>query len=525
MSPLRDLSEVLERVLQLQSLPPAAPPTSCREALEHARERASRDAELRDLLAELGAALVDALLAGQESDLVASLVGTLAPVEAEPAGEDAPAVVQPESAPEAAALVEEPPAAIPPADVPRPPSIAITPEVLRALQQRLHQNGLQREVRRSARSGAQHRELLEKVRWYLEAFGPAPAPLKDAAAVKAEAERLVRLVPAPPHHWQDVGKEANHALTSWTAARARAAQDAARERNLPEEVHQLDQLFPRLSRHANKSRPGMVHGLARAHEPLGNSWLDDARGYEQRLRRLLVEEGVAPQAAPPEAPNHDDALRRLTEDLRTGLDAEGFCERAKALIAGGLAPTETRLVRLARPFLADLVDPELAPLRRAVERDLEAEADQVDGNGQLPADWPWLSFTRGKRGAIVGGEPRQERRERLQEVFGFDSLEWLPNPTRGIRRVHALTQQMRAGSLDLVIVLRAFVGHGVSDKVFGAETPSCRTILAENYGVTQVRLGIERFLAGAVPEPGAGAPNCEGSRPTRLDGSASLGPG
>jgi len=37
----------------------------------------------------------------------------------------------------------------------------------------------------------------------------------------------------------------------------------------------------------------------------------------------------------------------------------------------------------------------------------------------------------------------------------------------------------------------------VSDKVFAAETPGCRTVLADNYGVTQVRLGFERFLAPA----------------------------
>ena len=507
-SALSDLGEVIERILQLQKLAATDVPSSCREALEQARVRASQDAELRELLADLGAALVDALIAGQGSEFVA----VLAEAFASPAPSPPPASTVPASGDAEAATQPIPPEATEtaggatgtalsdPVEAPRPQTVMITPDVLRALQRRIHQNGLQRDVRLSAHGRDQHRQQLEKLNRYVEVFGPTPALLNEAAALEAEIQRLEQLICDVPHHWADVGKEANHALTAWAAARARAAQDAARQQELAEEVHRLDLLFPRLSRHSSTSRPGMVHGLARSHQPLGACWLDDARGQEQRIRHVLADEGVAPAAAPPGPPNHDDALRCLTEELRGELDADAFCQRARALLAAGLPPTEIRLVRLARPYLADLVGPDLAPLRRAVERELDAEVTAANGDGPLPADWPWYSCTRGKHAAIVGGEPRQERRERLQEVFGFASLEWLPNPTRGVRRVVALTQQMRAGSLDLVIVLRAFVGHGVSDKVFDAETSSCRTILAENYGVTQVRLGIERFLAGAVSE-------------------------
>lgn len=48
-------------------------------------------------------------------------------------------------------------------------------------------------------------------------------------------------------------------------------------------------------------------------------------------------------------------------------------------------------------------------------------------------------------------------------------------------------------------------GHArMATKLFGLSSPTCRTILAESYGVTQVRLGIERFLAGAAGEVEAG---------------------
>lgn len=500
---LSDIGGIIERIAHLQQRAATDPPCSCREALEQARLRASRDAELRDLLAELGAALVDALFAGQGEELVAALaaaIETNAPAPTEPpaptddgASDEVPAPGDPDVATaddgEADPLVE------------RPEPVAITPELLRLLQQRLHQNGLQQDARRSAIQKDRRRQQLEKVGSFLEAFGPTPSSLPDVASVQVETDRLEQLIPEPPDHWAEVGKEANHALTSWAAARARAAQEAGQQLDLSGEVHRLDRLFPRLSRHSKISRPGIVHGLARAHQPFGAGWLDDASSYEQRLRGLLVDEGVASDGAGLAAPNHDDALRRLREDLRTGLDADGFCQRVRGLLAAGMPPMETRLVRLARPFLGDLVGRDLAPLRRAVERELDAEAGVVVGDAQLPPDWPWLAFTQGKRCALVGGEPRPERREKLQEVFGFASLDWLPNPIRGVRRAHALTQQMRSGSLDLVIVLRAFISHKVSGRIFAVESPGCRTILAENYGVTQVRLGIERFLVGEVVEP------------------------
>jgi hypothetical protein len=52
---------------------------------------------------------------------------------------------------------------------------------------------------------------------------------------------------------------------------------------------------------------------------------------------------------------------------------------------------------------------------------------------------------------------------------------------------------MRHGTVDMVIVLRAFSTHKMSDKVFGLEVSPCARVLADSYGVQQVRLGIERF--------------------------------
>jgi len=365
--------------------------------------------------------------------------------------------------------------------------VQVTPELVADLQQQLRQRALGASVdliEQEALLGARARRRLAE---QLISLGETPRSLVRPAEIEQELALLERSLPAPPDHWAECGRKGDHALISWVTARARAVQDAARTQGPAAAVRRTDRLFSRLSRHSARSQPGTVHGLARVHGPQRLSWLADARAAEERVRRL-----VGGDTAPsPSRPNLDDALRQLTDDTKAGLDPLDFRQRLSTLLALGLAPTETRLVRLAMPYLPALDGGGFGKLRRAVLKALEAEVPPAPEQEQLPAEWPCWSQTRGQRAVLLGGIPRAERRKRLQEVFGFASLEWLPDI--GIRRVHALTERMQAGSLDLVIVLRAFTSHTVSAKAFEAETPQCRVILADNYGVNQVRLGLERF--------------------------------
>ena len=103
------------------------------------------------------------------------------------------------------------------------------------------------------------------------------------------------------------------------------------------------------------------------------------------------------------------------------------------------------------------------------------------------------------------GEPRPQRAEALQRVFKFSHLEWIPNSDGGQRRIQALVTRMKKGSVDLVICLRAFSSHKAYDAVFDATDVQCDRALADTYGVTQVRLAIER-LVGILPAASGAAP-------------------
>lgn len=92
----------------------------------------------------------------------------------------------------------------------------------------------------------------------------------------------------------------------------------------------------------------------------------------------------------------------------------------------------------------------------------------------------------------VGGDPRSDRATKIKEAFGFTEVDWLEGTTT--RKVDGLIAKMKNGIVDLVIVLRAFNSHRICDAVFAARNDNCHVIIAGTYGVTQIRLGLERFL-------------------------------
>ena len=107
---------------------------------------------------------------------------------------------------------------------------------------------------------------------------------------------------------------------------------------------------------------------------------------------------------------------------------------------------------------------------------------------------------------IVGGEPRELSRERLEAYLQLDALDW--PAIDGPRKVEAVAQRISKGAYDLVLVLQHLVAHKESNRVIeAAREAKTRWALVESYGVTAVKLGLERFLGG--PRNGASVDNDE----------------
>lgn len=474
-------------------------------------DRDAAERELRAALAALGAEIVRHADDPTRRAAIEALLTETVPHPTEsaehaddvPTQEDAPRASAPADppAPEPAAkaivIAPPPPGPAAPAMAPLPP---VTParavptgppiELDEALARRLAAGlgGLSASPTRGTGSGSDPAPVLRDA---LSALNDPPSVDSSAADVRDEVDRIAAVLDRTLARWSELAQDVDHALTAWFTARLRGAQvhaervgDATSESRIAAEIR-------RLSKHSQTSRPGFVHGLALNHTPRSGSWESDAAQWEARAAELLQQ--LEHESAPP---NPDDAIRQLAAKAKDGLDPEVMVSELRALFKLGASPTDKRILNLARPY-ADALDGKVfASLRKAIRDAVEAEStEDLVSPSPLPADWPLRGRTRGRRALVVGGDPRPERAAKLAETFGFESVEWLEGSTT--RKVDGLAERMRNGSLDLVIVLRAFNSHKLSTAIFAVKSDVCAVVLADGYGVNQVRLGIERFLGGS----------------------------
>jgi len=177
-------------------------------------------------------------------------------------------------------------------------------------------------------------------------------------------------------------------------------------------------------------RPGTVHGLASAHEPKAGSWQADAA----HLWRLLAGDEQRPE--PRSRPAAAKRRRRLDDELD----------------------------------------------------------DEDRGVAHAPPDeWPLWSSVRDRTVLMVGGNPREDARERVQRTFGMRSLEWIADEPRKAQSAEA---RIAAAGYDLVLVLLRFVSHTTAERLARACNASqvAYAAVEHGYGVAAVRRSLEQFL-------------------------------
>ncbi|MFZ5478375.1 MAG: hypothetical protein ACOZNI_16525 [Myxococcota bacterium] len=321
--------------------------------------------------------------------------------------------------------------------------------------------------------------------------------LKQLAATRDPDTHLntVLHVVAGWDRWMGLPSEAQRALAGALAARLRTLQEVA----FPED-RRIAHAFGILSAFMKKARPGFVSGLSRTHRPARETWEADAEAFFERLYDML------PTPAE-DAPNVQRALQsveRLVAELETAPDEVRDAISAQlrrdvgALLAQGVSARNPRLVRVVAPAASALDGGEFRALRRAIRDEQEAareEASEDEAPADLPADWAWWPMTRARRAVMIGGSPRELNRARLEKVFGFAELDWLPAEFRR-NSLQTIRDRVKNGGVDMVIILRSFVGHDADQVIL----PACREAgvgwvsVEQGYGVVRVRQAIERYL-------------------------------
>ena len=195
------------------------------------------------------------------------------------------------------------------------------------------------------------------------------------------------------------------------------------------------------------------------------------------------------------------ALTELKAMLAQGppADAEAVDDFLDALrrTVRGLGAADPELLDLAAPHRA-LVDAEdLRALRLNLDRAARDEDDAAELDAQAARFEDVLATTRGLRAMMIGGSVREDARRNLQAVFGFERLDWEPYEDSKPAALESLEQRVRNGGVDLVVILKAFIGHHVTDRL----RPACAkggvpcVLVDHGYGSAQIAEALRRGLA------------------------------
>ncbi len=140
-------------------------------------------------------------------------------------------------------------------------------------------------------------------------------------------------------------------------------------------------------------------------------------------------------------------------------------------------------------------EPLVRPAPASTRKPKRARHDEGGAGDDVDESWPSLGLVRGRRAIMLGGDPREPNRQRLERVLQLASLEW--PPIDGPRKVDAVVERIRRRAYDLVLVLQPFVAHKQSDAIIeAARSATTPWSLAEGYGAAAVKRALERFLGG-----------------------------
>jgi hypothetical protein len=386
----------------------------------------------------------------------------------------------------------------PPPRAPLPPALPPDPVAIERLKAHLTGTAGATGTVDASRRKPQSRFDAQLAKALIDELGPVPPALDKEPDARAELRRLLKAArPERFADWVVLPPDVQRALISVIASRARCLQqqpvaalliDADAERD-------LNLLFSGLSGYLKREQPGFVHGLSRAHQPEGADWRHDAGLLWERLLRVLGDHHEQP------TPNPERALHELDKVL----DSDSPDERVpddkvvaalQAAVDAGVAQDDPRLVRMMRPWL-DLLGrhARFKVLRKTIrnERDQDAQEAAAKPNS-LPVDWPWWHLTRGKRAAMVGGDPREEARTRLMQAFEMAELHW--GAIDQTPQLDSLAESLRRGGWDVVVLLQSFVNHKTSNKIIDACKDGGVAFISveRGYGTERIRAAIEENL-------------------------------
>ncbi|MCB9638451.1 MAG: hypothetical protein H6727_06025 [Myxococcales bacterium] len=329
-------------------------------------------------------------------------------------------------------------------------------------------------------------------------------------------------------------------LTVWSA-RARWVQD-----QLPEEEFSVQSFLRNLFGRINSARKEHI-GNKYWIEPLNRRFFADWPGYisehEQKLQELR-EEQHSQQLALSEQEDRIwqqemrvyiwlSKLRKSIRALPEGTNPEApetqaFLGLLREILDDEMNPSDTDLLELIEPY-EELIQSggefrhlrrhlrklkEQSPEERAVydqedfalideEASRESQEDDEDEayshllqrRRNAKKLRTVLPLVRERHAVIIGGDEREQARERLETMLQLKNLEWIPREGGNPRVLDRLEERIASGKVTLVLLLIRFIGHDTSRIIQACKRANALWVpIDHGYGESRILHSLSYYL-------------------------------
>ncbi|HUG89470.1 MAG TPA: hypothetical protein VML55_01465 [Planctomycetaceae bacterium] len=285
---------------------------------------------------------------------------------------------------------------------------------------------------------------------------------------------------------------------------------------LSEDEHfRARKLFPMLVGISKQYEPGYIEAFQQDFHTDWDRFIAEAKrelasATDSRRRRKELEQQQREQQQRDEESRRQarEAAQQDLDDLRRviasfDLPEQGLDEFRTALgrVIAGFGISDEEVLRLVLPY-RDVISegPEFRALRRSLERFEQEQNGRAEPQGEDIADL--LEFTRGQKALMIGGARREDVRQQLFELFKFERLEWEDYEGTKPAKLRSLEQRIRNGGLDLVLILKSFISHHVSEKLRPlCEQNETECLMVEHgYGAAQIAQALRKRKGMLSPQ-------------------------
>jgi len=269
-----------------------------------------------------------------------------------------------------------------------------------------------------------------------------------------------------------------------------------------EETQAMEMIFRRLVSLSKQYMPGYIDAFQEGYVADWDQYIIESQEqFRQAVEASQRERDARAQREEQQRRDQErkiqtrEAYREALGDLRAVIAAHDLPdEGVDALLAalnrvvnhGGSA--EPELLDLVKPFRELITGGDFRVLRKHLDRVRDDESKVEEDSALRVRFAELIAQTRGRKALMIGGSVREDNRRTLRQFFEFEDLEWEPYEATRPALLKSLEQRVKNRGLDVVLILKEFVGHHVPERL----RPLCQEsgipclMVEHGYGANQI---------------------------------------